>query len=63
MTGVTTPTAFYCNGVTLTSGASSVVDWTDGAPAVAFKPNNGHTAVGLNAYLGYLNQFAGQRAG
>src|SRR5207237_4803011 len=46
MQGVTTLTAFYRNGVTLTSGAVSVADWTDGPPAVAYKANNGHTAVG-----------------
>ena len=28
--------------------------WTDGPPAVAYKANNGHTAVGLNAYLGIV---------
>src|SRR5436190_511187 len=28
-------------------------------PAVASKANSGHTAVGLNAYLGYLDQFSG----
>jgi hypothetical protein len=60
MQGVSSLTAFYRNGVTLTSGAVSVADWTDGPPAVAYKENNGHTAVGLNAYLGYLNQFSGE---
>src|SRR5207248_1697607 len=56
MQGVTTLTAFYRNGVTLTSGAVSVADWTDGPPAVAYKANNGHTAVGINAYLGVVAQ-------
>jgi N-acetylneuraminic acid mutarotase len=52
MQGVSTLTAFYRNGVTLTSGATAVAVWTDGPPAVAYKANNGHTAVGINAYLG-----------
>ena len=60
MAGVGSLTAFYRNNVTLTSGAVSVADWTDGPSAVAYKTNNGHTAVGLNAYLGGLNQFSGQ---
>ena len=62
MAGVTTLTAFYRNGVTLASGATSVADWTDGPSGVAFKSNNGHTAVGINAYLagsggGWSGQF------
>jgi Kelch motif protein/VCBS repeat protein len=52
MRGVSSLSAFLRNGVTLTSGASAVAMWTDGPPAVAYKTNNGHTAVGLNAYLG-----------
>ena len=60
MQGVSSLTAFYRNGVTLTSGAASVAVWTDGPPAVAYQTNNGHTAVGLNAYLGFLNQFSGE---
>src|SRR5438132_8765293 len=60
MQGVSSLSAFYRNGLTLTSGASSVADWTDGPPAVAYKTNNGTTAVGINAYLGYLNQFSGE---
>jgi hypothetical protein len=60
MQGVVSLSAFYRNGVTLTAGAASVADWTDGPPAVAYKTNNGHTAVGLNAYLGYLNAFSGE---
>jgi hypothetical protein len=54
MQGVVSLTAFYRNGVTLTGGAVSVADWTDGPPAVAYKINNGTTAVGLNAYLGFV---------
>jgi hypothetical protein len=51
-TGVSNLTAFFRNGVTLASGATAVATWTDGPPAVAFKATNGHTAVGINAYLG-----------
>ena len=54
MQGVTSLTAFYRNGVTLTAGAASVAVWTDGPPAVAYKANSGHTAVGMNAYLGVV---------
>ena len=32
--------------------------WTDGPPAVAYKTNNGRTAVGLNAWLG-TTRFSG----
>jgi hypothetical protein len=61
MQGVSSLTAFYRNGVTLTSGAASVAVWTDGPPAVAYKENNGHTAVGLNAYLGIVAEpFTGE---
>ena len=56
MQGVTNLTAFYRNGVTLTSGAASVAVWTDGPPAVAYQTHNGHTAVGMNAYLGFVAQ-------
>src|SRR5215470_6978413 len=61
MQGVSSLSAFFRNVVTLALGASSVAVWTDGPPAVAYKTqNNGHTAVGINAYLGNLNQFSGQ---
>jgi hypothetical protein len=60
MQGVSSLSAFFRNGVTLTAGAVSVADWTDGPPAVAYKTTNGTTAVGLNAYLGFLDQFAGE---
>jgi hypothetical protein len=60
MQGVSSLTAFYRNGVTLASGAVAQAVWTDGPPAVAYKVNNGTTGVGLNAYLGYLNQFSGE---
>jgi N-acetylneuraminic acid mutarotase len=56
MQGVTNLTAFYRNGVTLTAGAASVAVWTDGPPAVAYQTHNGHTAVGMNAYLGFVAQ-------
>lgn len=59
MTGVSSLRAFYRSGVTLTPGAVSVADWTDGPSAVAYKTNHEHTAVGINAYLGALNQFSG----
>jgi hypothetical protein len=58
--GVSSLSAFYRNGVALTSGASAIAMWTDGPPAVAYKTNNGTTAVGINAYLGNLNQFSGE---
>src|SRR6266487_7090030 len=60
MRGVSSLSAFYRNGVTLASGASAVAMWRDGPPAVAYKTNNGRTAVGINAYLGNLNQFSGE---
>ena len=47
------------DGVTLASGATAVAMWTDGPPAVAFKTNNGRTAVGINAWLGHTNEFSG----
>ncbi len=59
MQGVTSLSAFYRNGVPLTSGASAVAMWTDGPPAVAYKTNNGKTAVGINVWLGHTNDFAG----
>jgi hypothetical protein len=59
MAGISSLRAFYRNGVTLTPEAVSVADWTDGPSAVAYKTNHGRTAVGINAYLGALNQFSG----
>ena len=52
MTGVSSLRAFYRSGVTLTPGAVSVADWTDGPSAVAYKTNHEHTAVGINATSG-----------
>ena len=54
MQGVSSLGAHFRNGVTLTAGAASVAVWTDGPPAVAYKTNNGHTAAGINAYLGIV---------
>jgi N-acetylneuraminic acid mutarotase len=62
MQGVSTLNAFYRNGVTLTAGATQVATYTDSIPIVAVKTTNGHTGVGINAYLGYLNQFSGDWA-
>jgi N-acetylneuraminic acid mutarotase len=52
MQGVSSLSAFYRTGATLSSGAASVAIWTDGPSAIAYKTNNGRTAVGINAYLG-----------
>jgi len=60
MQGVSSLSACVRNGLTLASGASAVAVWTDAPPAVAYKINNGHTAVGINAYLGHLGQFSGE---
>ena len=59
MQGVSSLTALWREGVPLASGASAVAMWTDGPPAVAYKTNNGRTAVGINAWLGHTNEFAG----
>ena len=59
MQGVSSLSALWREGVPLASGASAVAMWTDGPPAVAFKTNNGRTAVGLNAWLGHTNEFSG----
>jgi hypothetical protein len=53
MQQVITLTAFFRAEVTLTTGASQVAAWADGLPLVAHKTTNGHTAVGINAYLGF----------
>ena len=60
MQDVSSLSACVRNGLTLASAASAVALWTDAPPAVAYKPNNGHTAVGINAYLGHLGQFSGE---
>ena len=59
MQGVSSLSALWREGVPLASGASAVAMWTDGPPAVAYKTNNGRTAVGLNAWLGHTNEFSG----
>ena len=59
MQGVSGLSALKREGVPLASGASAVAMWTDGPPAVAYKANNGRTAVGLNAWLGHANEFSG----
>src|SRR4029079_13093714 len=38
--------------LTLTAGAVSVAQYQDGAQLVAYKTNNGHTGVAINAYPG-----------
>src|SRR5262245_46748797 len=64
MQGVTDLGATFRNNLTLTSNAMATAVWLDGPPAVAFKANNGKTAVGLNAYLGAGsgNQYSGDWA-
>src|SRR4029453_17051385 len=44
--------AFFRHNLTLSSGAVSVALYQDGLQLVAYKNNNGHTGVGINAYLG-----------
>src|SRR5688500_8546261 len=53
MQGVTELTAFFRTEATLTTGATQVAAWADNWPLVAYKTTNGHTAVGINAYLGF----------
>ncbi|HKP51598.1 MAG TPA: M14 family zinc carboxypeptidase [Chloroflexia bacterium] len=53
MQDVITLTAFFRNQVTLTAGATQVAAWADSLPLVAYKTTNGHTAVGINAYMGF----------
>jgi N-acetylneuraminic acid mutarotase/cell division septation protein DedD len=60
MQGVSSLNACFRDALTLAAGASAVAVWTDGPPAVAYKTNNGHNAVGINAYLGHLGQFSGE---
>jgi Kelch motif len=44
--------AFFRHTLTLSSGAVSVAMYQDSQQLVAYKVNNGHTGVGINAYLG-----------
>src|SRR4029077_13520350 len=44
--------AFFRHNLTLSSGAVSVAMYQDSQQLCAYKTNNGHTGVGINAYLG-----------
>ena len=44
--------AFFRHTLTLSSGAVSVAMYQDSQQLCAYKTNNGHTGVGINAYLG-----------
>jgi hypothetical protein len=44
--------AFFRSTVTLASGAFSVAQYQDNEQLCAYKDNNGHTGVGINAYVG-----------
>src|SRR5215472_15247562 len=44
--------AFFRHTLTLAPGAVSVAMYQDSQQLVAYKVNNGHTGVGINAYLG-----------
>ena len=44
--------AFFRHTLTLSPGAVSVAMYQDGQQLCAYKTNNGHTGVGINAYLG-----------
>ena len=44
--------AFFRHTLTLSPGAASVAMYQDGQQLCAYKTNNGHTGVGINAYLG-----------
>lgn len=50
--GVTTLNASIRVNSPLATGAYQVAIYSDGTPAVAFKTTNGHTAVGMPAYIG-----------
>ena len=58
MAGVTMLSAFGRNDLTLTSGADLIASWSDGVLAIATK----NRTVGINAYLGYTNEWSGQFA-
>ncbi|PZR96102.1 MAG: hypothetical protein DLM69_11055, partial [Candidatus Chloroheliales bacterium] len=61
MQGITTLNAHYRVAVSTVAGAIQVATYTDGLPIVSYKTTNGHTAVGVNAYLGDRpNQWSGQ---
>ena len=44
--------AFFRHTLTLSPGAVSVAMYQDNEQLCAYKTNNGHTGVGINAYLG-----------
>src|SRR6267154_6810458 len=44
--------AFFRHTLTLSPGAVSVAMYQDNQQLCAYKTNNGHTGVGINAYLG-----------
>src|SRR4029077_390785 len=44
--------AFFRHTLTLSSGAVSVALYQDSQQLCAYKTNNGHTGIGINAYLG-----------
>src|SRR5207244_3971484 len=44
--------AFFRHTLTLSPGAVSVAMYQDSQQLCAYKTNNGHTGVGINAYLG-----------
>src|SRR5206468_7237293 len=44
--------AFYRHSLALSAGAVSVAEYQDATHLVAYKTNNGHTGVGINAYVG-----------
>jgi hypothetical protein len=44
--------AFFRHTLTLSAGAVSVASYQDNEQLCAYKTNNGHTGVGINAYLG-----------
>src|SRR5437667_11602383 len=46
--------AFFRNTLALTPGAVSVAEYQDGEHLCAYQVHNGHTGVGINAYVGDL---------
>src|SRR6266545_5125696 len=52
--------AFFRHTLALSAGAVSVAEYQDNEHLCAYQVNNGHTGVGINAYVG---DFAGQWSG
>jgi hypothetical protein len=52
MQGVTTLAGFFRLNPTLAPGATLVASWDDAVPMIAVKTQAGHTAVGINNYIG-----------